>query len=75
VYLIQETHHILFMGAKVNEYEQQLLESGNPHWMLSYIVNQNTLSVKVFIEAIKRAGSKTALHGLERFLKANERLR
>ena len=59
----------------MNEYEEQLLASGNPHWMLSYISHQDTLFVKVFIAAIRKCSSKTASFGLERFLKANERLR
>ena len=59
----------------MNEYEEQLLASNNPHWMLSYISHQETLFAKVFIAAIKQCASKTAIHGLERFLKANERLR
>ena len=59
----------------MNEYEQQLLASNNPHWMLSYINSTHTEFVKVFIAAIEQGNSLTARYGLERFLKANERLR
>lgn len=68
-------HTIFNEGAKVNEYEEQLLASGNPHWMLSYIKSTHTAFVKMFIAAIQDSNSLTARHGLERFLKANERLR
>ena len=59
----------------MNEYEQQLMASGNPHWMLSYISSNYTNYVKVFIAAIEDNTSLSAHNGLERFLKANQRLR
>jgi|21_taG_2_1085346.scaffolds.fasta_scaffold22933_6 hypothetical protein len=66
------------MGAtmtKMSEYEEQLLDTNNPHWMLSYIKSSHTHFVQVFIGAIKRCDKKTANHGLETFLQQNERLR
>lgn len=59
----------------MNEYEEQLMATGNPHWMLSYIKSTHTAFVKMFIAAIQQSTSLTAKHGLETFLKANERLR
>ena len=59
----------------MNEYEEQLLSSNNPHWMLSYISHQETLFAKVFVAAIKKCQSRSAKSGLDRFLKVNERLR
>jgi hypothetical protein len=59
----------------MNEYEEVLMSSGNPHWMLSYINSTHTEYVKVFIAAIRNNTSLSAINGLERFLKANERLR
>ena len=59
----------------MNEYEDQLMASNNPHWMLSYINSTHTKYVKVFIAAIQDNTSLSAMSGLERFLKANERLR
>ena len=51
------------------------MTSNNPHWMLSYINSNHTQYVKVFIAAIQNNTSLSAMSGLERFLKANERLR
>jgi hypothetical protein len=59
----------------MSEYEEQLLDSNNPHWMLSYIKSTHTQFVKIFISAILRCDKKTANHGLETFLQQNERLR
>ena len=59
----------------MSEYEEQLIASGNPHWMLSYINSSHTEFIKIFIAAIENNTSLSAHNGLERFLKANERLR
>jgi hypothetical protein len=59
----------------MNEYEEKLLGSNNPHWMLSYIKSQPTTYAKVFINAIINCDSKTCNYALKRFLDANEMLR
>jgi len=63
------------VGSEMNEYEEELMASNNPHWMLSYINSTHTKYVKDFIAAIQDNTSLSALNGLERFLKANQRLR
>tara|TARA_R100000541_G_scaffold14591_3_gene23961 strand:+ start:190 stop:369 length:180 start_codon:yes stop_codon:yes gene_type:complete len=59
----------------MNEYEQQLLASGNPHWMLSYIKKTPTSYIKIFINEIIKCDKKTCNFALKKFLDANEMLR
>ena len=58
----------------MNEYEQQLLDANNPHWILSYIKSTPTSYIKTFINAIKNSNSESCNSGLKKFLAANEML-
>jgi hypothetical protein len=75
VYPFPQKHTDFNYGSsKLNEYEQQLLDANNPHWMLSYIKSQPTSYIKIFINAIKNSNSKSCNSGLKKFLAANEML-